>query len=352
MDPRFQGPWALHDQLAVKVMDRVLPEGSVIGSWDSGVIGYFLPFPVVNLDGLANSWDYFHFLESLPEFGRGKNLLAIKQRFGITHFANIGASPIGEAHTLLYQGPPLAYGPHKFAHQLRKARRFSLWTTHQPGSLKPREDDIGGINRSDWFWERMEPHFERQTGGGVGLLVDGRLAQAFVRGCAPDELAIWTWTVREDGIGVASWAHTETGLCVSVGVLPHDASDVRVARVTKDEFLADFAGRLPAIHSGFDVYLLGNYLVYVKEPCTQDDVAARFFVHVEPMSPGDLPPYRRPHGFDRFVFKLGRQDEGSEGVCFASYPLPSWDIAGIRTGQFLEAEGGYRNIWTGEIRPG
>ena len=30
-------------------MNRVLPEGSVIGSRDAGVIGYFSRFPVVNL---------------------------------------------------------------------------------------------------------------------------------------------------------------------------------------------------------------------------------------------------------------------------------------------------------------
>ena len=30
----------------------------MVGSWDSGVIGYFSRFPVVNLDGLVNSYDY------------------------------------------------------------------------------------------------------------------------------------------------------------------------------------------------------------------------------------------------------------------------------------------------------
>ena len=43
-----------------QLMNRVLPEDSVVGAWDAGVIGYFSRFPVVNLDGLVNSYDYFH----------------------------------------------------------------------------------------------------------------------------------------------------------------------------------------------------------------------------------------------------------------------------------------------------
>lgn len=35
-------------------MNHVLPEDSVIGSWDAGVLGYFSRFPVVNLDVVVN----------------------------------------------------------------------------------------------------------------------------------------------------------------------------------------------------------------------------------------------------------------------------------------------------------
>ena len=50
--------WMDTSHMGVQVMDRVLPEDSVVGSWDAGVIGYFSRFPVVNLDGLVNSYDY------------------------------------------------------------------------------------------------------------------------------------------------------------------------------------------------------------------------------------------------------------------------------------------------------
>ena len=44
--------------MGTMVMNRVAPEDSVVGSWDSGVVGCFSRFSVVNLDGLVNSWDY------------------------------------------------------------------------------------------------------------------------------------------------------------------------------------------------------------------------------------------------------------------------------------------------------
>ena len=46
--------------MSILVMNRLLPEGSIIGSWDAGIIGYFSEFPVVNLDGLVNDYEYLH----------------------------------------------------------------------------------------------------------------------------------------------------------------------------------------------------------------------------------------------------------------------------------------------------
>jgi hypothetical protein len=37
-----------------------LPEDGVIGAWNAGAIGYLSERRVINLDGLVNSWDYFH----------------------------------------------------------------------------------------------------------------------------------------------------------------------------------------------------------------------------------------------------------------------------------------------------
>ena len=46
--------WNVHSYMGAAVMDRLLPEGTLVGAWDAGVIGYFSRLPVMNLDGLAN----------------------------------------------------------------------------------------------------------------------------------------------------------------------------------------------------------------------------------------------------------------------------------------------------------
>ncbi len=42
--------------LLAQWMNANLPRGSIVGSWDSGAIGYFSVHPVVNLEGLTNSY--------------------------------------------------------------------------------------------------------------------------------------------------------------------------------------------------------------------------------------------------------------------------------------------------------
>ena len=70
-----------------QLMNRVLPEDSVLGAWDmGGTIGYFSRFPVVNLDGLVNSYDYFHATNADKDDGSGK-FTPLYREFGITHFA-------------------------------------------------------------------------------------------------------------------------------------------------------------------------------------------------------------------------------------------------------------------------
>ena len=323
-------PPAIH--MGTMVMNRVLPEGSVIGSWDSGMIGYFSRLPVVNLDGLVNSWDY---LRAMKE---GKQGHFHVQHFGITHFANIRSLSGRYPGIVLFEGP-------QFRITGGRVRQFRLWT-REPGG-----GQSSGLNPSELFWERMEPHFERQTGDGIRLFVDGRLAQAFSRDCPPGELAAWTWDGREERTLAEPWAHTRTGLCVVGRILPHDASDVRVARVTVGEHLAALRERLPDIRSDFDLHLVEDRLIYVKEPCGRDDVAAPFFVHVDL----ELPDYylqaiRRRHGFDNLDFEFASQGMRFDGICFVNLPLPNYSITAIQTGQYVEVEGGFRQIWKEEIR--
>ncbi len=317
--------WTVDAYMDAMVMNRVLPDDAVVGNWASGVTGYFSRFPVVNLDGLANSWDYLRARkeEAAAEF---------HQRYGITHFVDkhtqrnqFSERPEPPGDTMLFEGPGYSW----------KHRRM-LWSADLPGRSWNRAD------RSAWFWGRMEPHLERQTDG-LGILVDGRVAQAFSRDCAGG-LVAWTWAGQEETV-IVPWMRTSLGFCVSVTLLPHDALlPVRAAAMTADEYLADrVGGRRPAIEADFDVYLADDTLLYVKYPCVPEDVDALFFVAVDPIDPADLPGSRRRHGFDNLDFRFdGRRSTfGMVGmVCAAEVPLPEYGIAAIRTGQYVAGGGG------------
>ena len=63
-------------------MNRELPAGSIVGSWDAGITGYYCDHPVVNLDGLVNSYEYAQSMMA----GRGIDYL---DRVRVTHLAQV-----------------------------------------------------------------------------------------------------------------------------------------------------------------------------------------------------------------------------------------------------------------------
>ncbi len=48
--------WHVGSYAGTLVMNWVFSDDSVVGSWDAGVIGHFSRFPVINLEGLTNSY--------------------------------------------------------------------------------------------------------------------------------------------------------------------------------------------------------------------------------------------------------------------------------------------------------
>ena len=105
----------------------------------------------------------------------------------------------------------------------------------------------------------------------------------------------------------------------------------------------------------FDLHLRDGTLAYLKEPCAAGDTAARFFLHVFPADPAELPAYRRKHGFDRYGFDnrdfrfedFGIRFDSRWGrTCLALVRLPGYGIASLRTGQFVSGAGA---VWKAEI---
>ena len=228
-------------------MNRILPEGSVIGAWDAGTVGYFSDFPVVNLDGLANDHDYrkAQMAAGVDESDRGARrhwmlepgadgLASHADRFGITHFVDYAGHTRRVSsefeYEVLFESPAsvVRIGPISF--RLWTPRRE---TVRASGRLPERPGESGG---ADWFWRRIEPHFEWREEG-VGLTVDGRIVQVFARDCAPEDSAVVFWTDRDgaDGSAAAPMAKNPNGSCVAAVLLPHGAGKPRHATITSVE---------------------------------------------------------------------------------------------------------------------
>ena len=106
----------------------------------------------------------------------------------------------------------------------------------------------------------------------------------------------------------------------------------------------------PVIRADFDIYIGDNTLTYAKEPCDRADTEAIFFLHLVPADVADLPDDRKRHGFDNRDFSFDGHGVILDGKCVVRIPLPEYDIAAIRTGQYVQVDGGFDNLWEEEIR--
>ena len=102
----------------------------------------------------------------------------------------------------------------------------------------------------------------------------------------------------------------------------------------------------PVAQSHFDVYMRGNRLAYLKEPCAAGDTDARFLLHIIPADPADLPTDRREFGFANLDFQFADHGAYIGDKCVAALDLPGYAIERIRTGQFVI--GGSR-VWGAEF---
>ncbi len=207
-----------------RMMNRILPEGSIVGSGDAGVIGYFSRFPVVGLDGLVNSYEYL----------RSADRASLRRSYGITHFANRFPAewPFSPSGKAVFEGIPVTSS--------RRHLEFKLRFADPPWASSSAIDPVA------WFWKRMEPHFDYQSqAGDVGVVIDGRLVLSFAKDCAPDERPsrrlLLQWTTEADETGSAlqhPWRNEGEipWVCGDASLLPKDTTlPVRIALTTEDD---------------------------------------------------------------------------------------------------------------------
>ena len=88
----------------------------------------------------------------------------------------------------------------------------------------------------------------------------------------------------------------------------------------------------------------GATLTYLRAPCDEEQLQARFFLHLYPEAVGHLPPARREHRFDNRDFRFEEHgvilDRASPSPkCVAIVPLPGYPVLRVRTGQWTAAAG-------------
>ena len=131
---------------------------------------------------------------------------------------------------------------------------------------------------------------------------------------------------------------------LSWGKLRPDADDFRAARD------AVAAAGSPAARSDYwDIYLAGGALYYIGQDCVIPPAEARFFLHITPADPADLPAHRREHGFDNRNFDFRWRGGYFDGGCITQQPLPDYPIAAVETGQ-LDGDGA--RLWSVEFQVG
>ena len=98
----------------------------------------------------------------------------------------------------------------------------------------------------------------------------------------------------------------------------------------------------PRIFGPFNVYYNENKLVYERMECGEYDAAPRFFLHIFPADPKDLPEERQGQDF----YFTERKVPYSDG-CAAVVNLPRYEVAAVSTGQYISGD---RQLWRGDFR--
>ena len=238
--PISTNSWVLSSYAANWVMNRILPEGSIVGSWDAGLIGYFSRFPVVELGGLVNSKEYS---DSLDGYESSADVV---HSFGITHFANglPAEQSFSTSGRVLFEGFPFKPSETHFEFKIRSAR---------PHGSHPSE-----VDPIAWFWKRMDPHFDYLSqSGDFGVVIDGRLVLSFAKDCAAEQARrriLVLQRTTEEGSGYAfqrPWRQKGQipHICGDGSLLPQDTTHlVRIVLGTENNSAA--------LEDGFDNWRL------------------------------------------------------------------------------------------------
>ena len=324
----LEDSWNMAAYEAIQVANRILPEGSIIGAWDAGVASYLSRFPVVNLDGLVNSYDYLH-LEYNLKFSPDLH----HSLFGTTHYiVPMDIDRISDRQSILFEG-------RSFVPSGNTSKAYRIWTPASPWTAT---EEIDPLFPGALLWQRMKPYFHYESNGTAAIAIHRRFMQLLSRDCDPPhvpEMVVFSWKAGDlPANTIRLWPQPERnhlGYCSQAFILPVSVNPpIRIETTTVDEYLND---ALLIARSVRDVYFKENKLLYVEDPCTSTYMNWRIFVHVTPVDQDDLPYYRMMDGFDDLDFRFYGHDGKSGRIhdrCIAVVELPGYDVKSIKTGQY------------------
>lgn len=340
------------------VLDQLLPEDAVIGSWDADKYGYFAERPVIALDGLANSYAYL----------RRRN----HHGFGMTHFVNVlkptspdlrgparisdGTARLPRSATTLLPERTQRVRPEYVDTWRNPAghRSLQIWANgDQPGRPKTwlsiTSPSVGPNGSENGF--RLRRFF-------------GRMVQVFIPSCGGEDTAnvhLASGVAHVPEVLRFSWREgyrhrsetrlwprpvvTELGYCTTSFLLPQGAetaAKIAVEGITVEQLVGDSS---PLLHSPYRVYAVANQLIYMKDACAGDD--GWLFLHVYPARQRDLPLDRQRAGFDNYSGAAELSRRTTANHCLAAAELPLYEIDHVRTGQVDSANG--QTTWSARI---
>ena len=222
----------------------------------------------------------------------------------------------------------------------RAPAAHAYFDVHLDGrSLVYARDSCTGADRAARFFVHLFPADARDLDAGRAPRAFNDLTFAFgERGAYFDGSCLAAFPLPDYPVlGVRTGQYDQGGK-VWTAEFPLDADAWRDRR-------GALAAREPALRSAFAVHLEGSTLTYVREQCSAADTEARFFVRVIAADPGDLPPDRRPYGFEPLSFAFADRGLRHGGTCIAAFELPDYPATGVRTGQYDSAG----EVWAGEF---
>ena len=132
--------------------------------------------------------------------------------------------------------------------------------------------------------------------------------------------------------------------CTSLGSMYLGYSNTVLKKTAVRDIRKAINDRKPVIRSDFDVYITKDEIIYSKNPCGPEAAKHPFFLHITPGVHNNILPSLSFFSFREKGGRVVRSRKGyrlSQSSCLMSVPVPKYEIAQIRTGQWRRWEGAW-----------